>query len=328
MAMIEFPDVHDALGKQAKMIVFGPSGIGKTYQVTRIPNVLILDSELGTMSAPAKALAAARPNQIDDVFASDKVKYPSFVIPISHPMEIERVARVFEKRANRARFRSVVIDSMTYLYDVIYRGDVRRNYSGDAVEIMQSEDKTDVIRSLKSTGHQLAITRAIEAIELLRDVGCHMILTFHEGQKIAAGQEVVHPLLGGQSLLPKIEGLCDFAFHIEWRKRKTESGVVDAERVIRCQPNADIYIKNRGPHGEMLCELEPCDLNRILRIIETGAVPETLKGAERGAVDVLSQKIDSKPDAIAEIVPAVPIVPIVTPAPTTEALLTATAEKG
>jgi len=309
MATIDFPEIHDALGKQAKIMLYGGNGIGKTYQVTRIPNVLILDSESGTMSAPPDTLVAARPNQIDDVFASDKVRYPSFVIPVSHPIEVERIARVFERRQNRSRFRAVVIDSMTYLYDVIICGDVRKNFAGNAVEVIMSEDGKDVLRALSGTGHQYAQTRTVEVMELFRDVGCHFVWTFHEGMRTENGTDVIQPLLGGNKLLPKLKGLADFGLRIEWQRRKVESGETRSDRVLRCHPSATVWAKNRGPHGDKLREIEPCDLNRIIHLIETGELSKVGELPKIGkVVDTAHEVVEVPVQKVTEAVSVVSMV--------------------
>lgn len=278
MAVTDFPDVHDVLGKQAKIALYGKSGIGKTYLVTRLKNVLILDSEEGALSSPP-GVHYARVEQIEEVFASDRERFPSFVVPIFHPRDIDQIAERLLRKANRGRFRTVVVDTMTSLFDMVYLGTTRRDFQSGATEVVKSVDGRDVMGNLTVRGHGLSQTRVLDDMTLFRDARTHIVWTFHEGTTFEDDVEVLNPLIAGKKLLPKLQGMMDFGIRVEMRAVKMEDGSKRSERVLRCRPSAAVWAKNRGPHGDELREFEPPDLQRIIDIIAHGA-----EAPEQGAL--------------------------------------------
>ena len=272
MPDLPIQDVRDIYGSQSNMILYGKSGIGKTYDVSRLPRVLVIDSERGLRSAPVGLKFIPKVSDAEEYFRLSPDEVPSMSIEVTSQAELVQVAELLNREEFQKRFRAVAVDTVTTLFERILVG-IRDDYEKGLTEIIESVDKKRAMKNITPRGHGLAQVQAGDCLQILRDAPVHTIWVFHEGTIVTPdGDEIIAPLVGGKKFLPKLQTMVDFGFRMEIRGTKVEGGTTRNVRGYRTELSSSVWAKQRDT-DDSLDEFEVNGLGTILEKLERPEPP-------------------------------------------------------
>jgi len=268
--------IGDAAGQQAKIILYGASGAGKTHLSSQLDHALILDFENGRLSMPPEVgllsreddpTAPVTPKEINEAFESNPEQVPSICIQCSSTHQIGHVLTCLRNPKMRDRFNAIVIDSVTTLTEIV-EDDVLRRYPTLVRSIVSSDGDRKGL--LTQEGWLNVIETVRRALVCFRDVPAHVVFTMHEETtELDDGRAFTRPKLRGKTLLPTFQAMVDFGFRIEIHAAK-EGDNVSVRRRLRTQPDQNVWAKTRNYGGKLLQPFELADLRAVINKIAVG----------------------------------------------------------
>jgi hypothetical protein len=248
--------------QEVKLLFYGDSGTGKTWATSRLPNVLIVDFEKGLRSAPTDGtIFACKVGDLRAAFNLDRREYPSISVTITDVEDLKKVWGLV--REHPSRFDTVVLDSITTLGDMSEEW-IRTKFAKAGTQRVQADDGSGVLIALTIQGWGYSQNKLNDAIMAFRFLPVNVIFVFHEQEITVKDQPSrFRPKLKGKDLLPRIQGLVDFAIRIELANHKVGPNVT-VRRRFRCHPTPTIWAKVRDGEGDLLATHEPADLHAFM----------------------------------------------------------------
>jgi len=193
------------------MLLYGPSGAGKTVYCSTAPKVLVLDVEGGLMSIRGTNVAHAKIDCMGDI------------------------GEAYLLLKGSKEYDTVAIDSITELQ--------KRSMT----EIIEADG--NAIPSMKNWGQNIEEMRKI--IRAFRDLPINVIFTALESTKETEDGLAMEkqPALQGKSLPQEVMGFVDIVGHMEiFEKQEEVDGKksVKVYRAIRVQPSKTVNAKDRS----------------------------------------------------------------------------------
>lgn len=232
-----------------KILIYGPSGVGKTVFAATAPDVLFLDAEGGMLSVADKKIDRIKINSFKDI----------------------KDAFMFLKN-EKHDYKTVVIDSLT------------ETQKKSMDEILKASGK-DMPR-IGDWGMNIEQIRRM--VRNFRDLPMNVIITALEMNLTDEdeGISTKSPALQGKSLPQEVMGFMDVVGYMVAQEKKIESegkGKKETEkkvvRAIRVQPTASINAKDRSPGGKLGIWVKP-DFTEIYETVFGKPVTKKKKGTK------------------------------------------------
>lgn len=271
----------DSAGSQIKAIVYGPSGVGKTYLTSQLTQVLILDFENGRLSMPPDIgdlrraddpEGAVTATEIKEAFESDPAEVQSIRVPCKNVQQVGLVLQALRKSEWKNRFQAVVLDSVTTLTELV-ENDVLNRYPKLSRSIASNDGDSAAVMTME--GWMTVLDKVKRAIVQFRDVPIHVLFVLHEEtRELDDGRAFTQPQLRGKTLLPAVQALVDYGFRIEVANIRQGESIV-TQRRIRTTADQNVWAKARDFDGDTVLPFEEADLRKLIeKIAAKNAQPE------------------------------------------------------
>ena len=277
-----FSTVGQSIAAQGNYLLYGESGIGKTYALSTVENILVLDIERGSRSLPP-TMPLVTSGEIRSAFDSPADQFPSFVVDRPSLNDVADINDLLMEPRYEGRFQALAVDTVTTLLDLVVAW-VIENHSRTVVQATQPDKGGKGTKTLTLAGWGMAQQVLRDLVIPMCDMPIHTIFTFHEEMMDGPdGRSRWTPKIQGKKLLPQMQALVDFGFRMEMMETKARGEMV-RDRAIRCLPATGAWAKCRDWKGGVFSEYEAPNLGALLRKIEAAVTTGNTKHEPDGAL--------------------------------------------
>lgn len=265
--------VGDFYRRNVKMLLYGASGVGKTYLASRLNNALIIDIEGGLLSAPRDMEFLPIPS-LGDAFNG---KCPSGSVA-TRAETVEELNRIYQllAKSGRGRFETVILDSITEVQKRVQEY-LTRKFSDAVTQKFRSDDgSTENFHVLTQQGWMALQNKTRSGFRMYRDLeGMNVVFVCSEETVTdSEGVAYTQPLLDGRKNLPDLEYMVDVGIRLHQTVSRTAKGL-NIVRMFQCARTPTVWAKVRGG---LLNGLEPVaegGLQTLIEKISSGALPDS-----------------------------------------------------
>ena len=246
-----------------KMLVYAPSGHGKTYLAgtavgdARLMPMVIADFEGGTRSIRSKTIIVPLEEFADFVPSMDKI----VVIRIKHWEDFDTLYEVVHSPDNP--YRTLVIDSLSELNYLILSEVVSVAVKSDRGHDPDVPERQDYLRSS---------TQMRKLIRFFRDLVMNTIFTAQANEKENPQTKRMQavPNLTGK-LVYEVPGLVDIVAYLGVMEDANEDGDPITIRSLLVQPTGRFMAKARDEDGRLGDAVENPTLPKIMNLLDGGS---------------------------------------------------------
>lgn len=238
----------DAQSKRVVIILYGPAGHGKTFQVKLVEKPIVLSYEGGLSTISDTDIPYV------DMTKSDDGKV------LTNKQRIAKIGEVYKYLQTdeaKAKYKTVFIDSITEIGELIHSS-IKAEVETEA---KQKDKKPD---NFKLWGDYF--TQIYEFVKAFRDLP-HYDVVFtclaSTGQDTDTGEQRVRINLPGNSAKDNIPGLIDYVFYLD---KKTDKAGKE-HRAFLTSDNGKYFAKNRSTEASPILTWEEGNIGKVIKKI-------------------------------------------------------------